>query len=208
MSARRPVLTPDHPAPAAAHRQAGYPHSLAGIAVSDHHPPAAVVVIWPAACGGAAPLIATPARSGRAAAPSSGPATGPLFDRNISAKPGGYRGPWLAARTTLIAAGAARTSVLQSACQPGEVRTVADAATIMTTAVPITAGFVPFGKRLPHGIQAVLQPTAFARPVARAVAPGRQQTPGSEPHCGRRVSTLGSRRDAGAERPRCAPGPG
>jgi hypothetical protein len=56
------------------------------------------------------------------------------------------------------------------------------AATIMTNAVPITAGFVPFGERLPHGIRAVLQLAAFACLVASAVALGRQQTPGSEPH--------------------------
>jgi hypothetical protein len=52
----------------------------------------------------------------------------------------------------------------------------------MTNAVPITAGFVPFGERLPHGIRAVLQLAAFACLVASAIALGRQQTPGSEPH--------------------------
>ena len=56
------------------------------------------------------------------------------------------------------------------------------AATIMTNAVPITAGLVPCGERLPHGIRAVLQLAAFACLVASAVALGRQQTPGSEPH--------------------------
>jgi hypothetical protein len=87
MSARRPVLTPDHPAPgAAAHRQAGYPFSLAGTTPSDRHPPVAGVVIWLAACGGAALLIATPARSGRAVAASLGPATGLLSDGDVSAQ--------------------------------------------------------------------------------------------------------------------------
>jgi hypothetical protein len=87
MSARRPVLTPDHPAPgAAAHRQAGYPFSLAGTTPSDRPPPVAGVVIWLAACGGAARLIATPARSGRATAASLGPATGLLSDGDVSAQ--------------------------------------------------------------------------------------------------------------------------
>src|SRR5258708_26603446 len=36
--------------------------SLAGTTASDHHPPVAGVVIWLAACGGAALLIATPVR--------------------------------------------------------------------------------------------------------------------------------------------------
>jgi hypothetical protein len=109
------VLTPDHPAPvAAAHRQASYPHSLAGTTAPDHHPPVAGVVIWLAAYGGAALLIATPARSGRAAAASVGLATGLLFGGDISAKLVGYGGLRLA---TLIVTYAAGTSVLQSAYQ-------------------------------------------------------------------------------------------
>jgi hypothetical protein len=39
-----------------------------------------------------------------------------------------------------------------------------------------------FGEGLPHGIRAVLGLAAFAGLVAAAVALGRQQTPGSEPH--------------------------
>jgi len=162
MSVRRPVLTPDHPAPvAASHRQAGYPLSLAGTTAPDHHPPVAGVVIWLAAYGGAALLIATPARSGRAAAAYGGVATGLLFDGDISAKLIGYGGLWL---TTLIVTDAAGTSVVQSAYQRGDVLTAASTATIITNAVPITAGFVPFGERLPHGIRTVLQLAAFKSP--------------------------------------------
>jgi hypothetical protein len=180
MSARRPALTPDHPPPvAAAHRQASYPHSLAGTTAPDHHPPVAGVVIWLAAYGGAAHRHNGPARPRRA---SVGLATRLLSDSDISAKLVGYGGLWLAARTTLIMTYAAGTSVLQSAYQRGDVLTAAGTATIMTNAVPLTAGFVPFGQRLPHGIRAVLQLAAFACLVASAAAPGRQQTPGSEPH--------------------------
>jgi hypothetical protein len=174
------MLTPDHPAPgAAAHRQAGYPLSLAGTTPSDHHPPVAGVVIWLAAYGGAALLIATPARSGRAAAASLGPAAGRLSDGDVSAKLVGYGGLWLAALIMTYAAG---TSVLQSAYQRGDMLTAAGTTAIMTNAVPITAGFVLSGQRLPHGIRAVLQLAAFACLVASAAALGRQQTPGSEPH--------------------------
>jgi len=60
--------------------------------------------------------------------------------------------------------------------------TAASTTAIMTNAVPITAGFVLSGQRLPHGIRAVLQLAAFACLVASAAALGRQQTPGSEPH--------------------------
>jgi FtsJ-like methyltransferase len=87
----------------------------------------------------------------------------------------------------LLDAGAARvyaagTSVLQSAYQRGYVLTAAGTATITTNAISITAGFVLFSQRLPHGIRAGLQLAAFACLVARAVALGRQQTPRSEPH--------------------------
>jgi len=44
------------------------------------------------------------------------------------------------------------------------VLTAAGTATIITNAVPITAGFVPFGERLPHGIRTVLQLAGFKSP--------------------------------------------
>jgi hypothetical protein len=81
---------------------------------------------------------------------------------------------------TLILTYVPGTSLLQSAYQRADVLTAVATATIMTNAVPITAGFVLFGARLPHGIRAVLQLAAFACLMESAV--GRQQTPGSEPH--------------------------
>jgi hypothetical protein len=168
MSVRRPVLTPDHPAPvAAAHRQAGYPHSLAGTAAPDHHPPVAGVVIWLAACGGAALLIATPARSGRAAAACLGLAPGRLFDGDISAKLVGCGGPWLAALATLIVTYTAGTSLLPSAYQRGDGLTTAGTATIMANAVPITVR-----------VRAV-RPEAAARDTSRPAA-GAVRVPGGE----------------------------
>ena len=140
------------------------------------------MVIWLAAYGDAALLIAAPARRGRAAAASLGLATGLLFDGDVSARLVGYGGLWLAALATRIMTYAAGTSVLQSAYQQGEVLTAADTPTILTNAVPITAGFVLFGARLPHGKRAILQLAAFACLVASAAALGRHQTPGSEPH--------------------------
>ena len=72
--------------------------------------------------------------------------------------------------------------MLQCAYQRDDVLTAAGTATIMTNAVSITAGFVLFVERLPHGIRAIPQLAAFACLVAIAVALGRQQTPGSEPY--------------------------
>ena len=151
--------------------------SLVDTAESDRRPAVLGVVIWLAACGGAAaPLIAIPTRFGRAA--SLGLAAGLLFaDGDISAKLVGYGGWWLAALATLIVAYAVGTSVLQLAYQRGDALTAAGLATMATNAVPIAAGFVLFGEDLPHGTRAVLQVAAFACLVASAVALGHQQAP-------------------------------
>ena len=149
--------------------------SLTGTTASDRHPPVIGVIIWLAACaGGAVLLIAIPGRFARAA--SLGLAAGLLFaDGDISAKLVGYGGLWLVALTSLIAAYAIGTSVLQSAYQRGDALTAAGTATMVTNAVPIAAGFVLFGETLPHGTRAVLQFAAFASLVASAVALGHQQ---------------------------------
>ncbi len=151
--------------------------SLAGTVPSDQHPPVIGVITWLAACGGgAALLIATPARIARAAA--LGLAAGLLFaDGDMSAKLVGYGGPWLAALATLVAAYATGTSVLQGAYQRGDALTAAGMATLATNAVPIAAGFVLFGETLPRGLRAVLQGAAFACLVVSAVALGHQQAP-------------------------------
>lgn len=151
--------------------------SLTGTTPSDEHPPVIGVIIWMAACGGgAALLMATPARIARAAA--LGLAAGLLFaDGDISAKLTGYGGLWLIALATLIVAYGIGTSVLQGAYQRGDALTAAGMATLATNAVPIAAGFVIFGETLPRGTRAVLQVAAFACLVVSAVALGHQQAP-------------------------------
>ena len=151
--------------------------SLVGTEASDRRPGVIGIVVWLAACGGGAALfIAIPTSFARAA--SLGLATGLLFaDGDISAKLVGYGGLWLLALVTLIAAYAAGTSVLQSAYQHGDALTAAGMATMVTTAVPIVAGFVLFHETLPRGIRAAEQVAAFACLVASAVALGHQQSP-------------------------------
>jgi|SRR5271165_33076 len=151
--------------------------SLAGTTASDQRPEVIGVVIWLAACGGAAALlIVIPTRFGRAA--SLGLAAGLLFaDGDMSAKLVGYGGLWLVALATLIVAYGIGTSVLQSAYQRGDALTAAGTATMVTNAVPIAAGFVLFGETLPHGARAVLQIAAFACLVASAVMLGHRQVP-------------------------------
>jgi len=68
------------------------------------------------------------------------------------------------------------TSVLQSAYQRGDALTAAGTATMVTNAVPMTAGFVLFGEALPQGTRAVLQVAAFACLVMSGALLGRRQT--------------------------------
>ena len=162
--------------------------SLVDTAEADQRPAVLGVIIWLAACGGAAMLlIAVPTRFARAA--SLGLAAGLLFaDGDVSAKLVGYGGWWLVALATLIVAYAVGTSVLQWAYQRGDALTAAGLATMATNAVPIAAGFVLFGEQLPHGTRAVLQVAAFGCLVASAVALGHQQAPRADqpaPRAGR-----------------------
>ena len=151
--------------------------SLLGREPSEHHPPVLGIVIWLAVCGGAAILlILQPTRFGRAA--TLGLAAGLLFaDGDTSAKLIGFGGLWLLALVPLIVAYGTGTSVLQTAYQRGDALTAAGMATMVTNAVPIVAGFVLFGERLPSGGLAVLQVLAFGCLVLSAVALGHQQVP-------------------------------
>jgi len=151
--------------------------SLVGTTPSDETPPVIGVIIWLAACGGAAVLLIV-MPSGIARAAAIGLAAGLLFaDGDISAKLIGYGGLWLTALATLIVAYGVGTSLLQWAYQRGDALTAAGMATLATNAIPIAAGFVLFGETLPRGGPAVLQVAAFACLVVSAVALGRQQSP-------------------------------
>jgi hypothetical protein len=125
-----------------------------------------------AACGaGAALLIVTRTRFARAA--SLGMAAGLLFaDGDVSAKLVGYGGLWLLAIIPLILGYGVGTSVLQSAYQRGDALTAAGLAQMVTNVVPIVAGFVLFGEKLPGGARAGGQVAAIAFLVLSAVALG------------------------------------
>jgi hypothetical protein len=151
--------------------------SLVGHTISEGHPPVVGIIMWLAACGGLAVLlIVEPTKFRRAA--TLGLAAGLLFaDGDISAKLIGYGGLWLLALIPLVIAYGTGTSVLQSAYQSGDALTAAGMATLVTNAVPIVAGFVLFGEKLPSGGSAALQIVAFACLVSSAVALGHQQRP-------------------------------
>jgi len=146
--------------------------SLVDSGASDHHPPVAGIVVWLAACGAGAALLIV-LRTGFARAASLGLAAGLLFaDGDVSAKLVGYGGFWLIAIVPLIIGYGVGTSVLQSAYQRGDALTAAGLATMVTNAVPIVAGFVLFGERLPGGAHAAAQVAAIACLVMSAVALG------------------------------------
>jgi len=154
--------------------------SVAGRQELDHRPGPIGVIIWLAAAAGAAAfLIVRPTRSARAA--SLGLASGLLLaDGDISAKLIGYRGPWLIALVSLIVAYSIGSIVLQSAYQRGDALTAAGTSTMVTSGVPIVAGFVLFSETLPHGIQAAEQLAAFACLVLSAVALEHPQAPNAD----------------------------
>ncbi|MDR2988809.1 MAG: hypothetical protein LBV34_28635 [Nocardiopsaceae bacterium] len=155
--------------------------SLLGRESNDKHPPAIGIIIWLTACALIAfAVIVRPPRFGRAA--TLGLAAGLLFaDGDVSAKLIGYGGLWLLALIPLVIAYGVGTSVLQTAYQRGDALTAAGMATLVTNAVPIGAGFVLFGERLPKGGFAVLQILAFGCLVFSAIELGHQQVPAGAP---------------------------
>lgn len=154
--------------------------SVTGRQELDHRPSPVGIIIWLAAAAGVAVfLMVQPTQSARAA--SLGLASGLLLsDGDISAKLIGYGGPWLIALVSLVVAYAVGSIVLQSAYQRGDALTAAGTSTMVTSGVPIVAGFVLFGEMLPHGIQAVAQVAAFACLVLSAVALENPQAPAAD----------------------------
>jgi drug/metabolite transporter (DMT)-like permease len=146
--------------------------SLVGSHQADHAPNPAAVAIWLGClAGGAATLVGSHLRL--ASGPALGLAAGLLFaGGDLSAKLVVYGGSWFAAIGSLIVFYAIGTSVLQAAFQRTNALTAAGLATLAANAVPIAAGFVLFGERLPHGSKGALQISAFASLVVSAVLLG------------------------------------
>jgi drug/metabolite transporter (DMT)-like permease len=141
---------------------------------TDHVPSLVGVVIWFGACGAGA-LVALRGLPSLVPAARFGLAGGLFFAvGDMSAKLVGYGGTWLLAALPLIAGYALGTSLLQGGYQRGGALTTAGIATLTTNAIPIVAGFVLFGERLPHGTSRVLQLTAFCSIVVSATLLGRR----------------------------------
>ena len=136
--------------------------SLVGSHPTDHAPGKLEVGIWIACVGGGGVLLAL-SGFGLARAPALGLAAGSLFaGGDICAKLIGYGGIWLLAFVALVPCYVLGTSFLQAGFQHGDALTPAGLATLATNALPIAAGFVVFGERLPNATNGVLQLAAFA----------------------------------------------
>ena len=143
--------------------------SLVDTHQADHPPEWAPVLLW-LACSSAGAAALALLGGGLARGPALGLAAGLFFaGGDISAKLVVYGGTWLAAVVLLVVCYSLGTSVLQGSFQHGDALTGAGLATLATNAVPIAAGFVVFGERLPSGARGALQLAAFACLVAGAV---------------------------------------
>lgn len=175
----------------ARHEQVAVVIALAGLVllalslVNTHQPdhPArwAPVAVWLGGSVGAASALAL-GRPGIGRGPALGLAAGLLFaGGDISAKLVTYGGAWFAVVPALIVCYALGTSLLQAGFQHSNALTAAGLATLATNAVPIAAGFVVFGERLPSGTAGILQVGAFASLVVSASFLTRRAPPGA-PH--------------------------
>jgi len=143
--------------------------SLVDTHQADQPPEWAPVLLW-LACSSAGAAALALLGGGLARGPALGLAAGLFFaGGDISAKLVVYGGTWLAAVVLLVVCYSLGTSVLQGSFQHGDALTGAGLATLATNAVPIAAGFVVFGERLPSGARGALQLAAFACLVAGAV---------------------------------------
>jgi hypothetical protein len=151
--------------------------SLVDTRQADHPPDGVAVTIW-IVCSAGGALILAGARSRLVRGAALGLAAGLLFaGGDISAKLVVYGGVWFVAVISLIVCYALGTSVLQAGFQHGDALTSAGLATLAANAMPIAAGFVLFGERLPHGTKGTLQLAAFASLVVSAVFLARATTP-------------------------------
>jgi hypothetical protein len=155
--------------------------SLVDTHQADHAPGAVAVTTW-LACTLAGALLLVGGGIGIARAPALGLAAGLLFaGGDISAKLVVYGGLWVIAAVPLVLLYGLGTSVLQKSFQHGAALATAGLATLAANAVPIAAGFVVFGEKLPHGTKGTLQVAAFASIVVSAVFLGRVQAPKEPP---------------------------
>ena len=147
--------------------------SLTGVRQVDHAPAWTSVAVWLGAlAAGSLVLVGVPIRLARG--PALGLAAGLLFaGGDICAKLIVYGGTWFVALVPLIVFYALGTSVLQGAFRHANALTAAGLATLATNAVPIAAGFVVFGEKLPDGVYGALQVAAFGSLVVSGTLLGR-----------------------------------
>ena len=130
----------------------------------------AAILAWLGASALLALVVLAIGRSRGGLAVAEGIAGGLFFSiGDISTKLATQGGARTAFVITLIAGYALGTSLLQLGYQRGAALTVAGLATLLTNALPILAGTIILGERVPSGVFGVLRVFAFAAVVAGAI---------------------------------------
>jgi hypothetical protein len=130
----------------------------------------AAILAWLGASALLALVVLAIGRSRGGLAVAEGIAGGLFFSiGDISTKLATQGGARIAFVITLIAGYGLGTSLLQLGYQRGAALTVAGLATLLTNALPILAGTIVLGERVPSGVFGVLRVFAFAAVVAGAI---------------------------------------
>jgi hypothetical protein len=150
--------------------------SLAGGTGAASHAGATMVAVWLAAsvvAAGAA-LVAGPRLAGGAAL---GLAAGVLYAAgDVATKGATFGGLWFLLVPVLLACHGSAFVALQLGFQRGGALATAGTATLLTNALPILAGIVVFGERLPGGALGGLRAAAFLCVVAGAALLARGES--------------------------------
>ena len=148
--------------------------SLIGGAAAGHHARVGPIALWlvvslVVACLGVA--------GGSALAPGAGLglAAGVLYAAgDVATKSVFAGGVWLALIVVVLAAHGGAFATLQLGFQRGRALATAGTSTLLTNALPIAAGLIVFGERLPGGAYSALRIASFAAVVAGAALLARE----------------------------------
>jgi hypothetical protein len=146
--------------------------SLAGGVGSARHAAVPDLVGWLVVAVAAAALAGS-----RATAAGLGVGAGVLYGAgDVATKAATFGGAWLALVAVVLAAHGAAFALLQLGFQRGRALTTAGTATLLTNALPITAGIVLFHEPLPANGLGALRVVAFVLVVASAALLTRGET--------------------------------
>ncbi|HLH66049.1 MAG TPA: hypothetical protein VKV27_10125 [Solirubrobacteraceae bacterium] len=150
--------------------------SLSGGSAPDGRGSTAAIVLWLGATAIAAALVLIASRATLRRGVADGVAGGLMFSvGDICTKLATEGGARVAFAVGLIGGYVAGSSLLQVGYQREAALTVAGIGTLLTNLVPIAAGTLLLGERVPSGTLGILRVVAFATVIAGAVLLARPQ---------------------------------